>query len=368
MSPALRRIWLKLHRWTALSFGWLLALAALLGALLTVAKPLDQWLHPQLFEQAAPGPVSALQQVRGTLDQEFGPGSDYTLRPPRKPGDTLWVYVGGRWEGVVYFDSAGRELGRRGEHEGFYNLLFELHSSLLLGDTGKLLLTTAAGLYLFLLATGLVLWWPRNWPPSLRIQWRAGWLRTAVDLHNVLGAVLGLLIAISVASGTYMAWAPLRTAVTTMLGQAPVAPPNIPAPGPAAVALPLDHLLLKAQAVFPQAMVGYVQVPGRAAQPVRVRLKMPDDPHPNGLSSVWLDPVTGTVLKAVRWNELDPGNRFISTMYPLHTGALGGPAHTVAVALSGLTLAALGATGLFLWWKRRALRRGISMQVLRGIR
>jgi hypothetical protein len=30
MRPALRRIWLKLHRWTALGLGWLLALNALL--------------------------------------------------------------------------------------------------------------------------------------------------------------------------------------------------------------------------------------------------------------------------------------------------------------------------------------------------
>ncbi|HET8745569.1 MAG TPA: PepSY domain-containing protein [Ramlibacter sp.] len=108
--------------------------------------------------------------------------------------------------------------------------------------------------------------------------------------------------------------------------------------------------------MFPEGMVGYVQVPGRRTQPTRIRFKLADDPHPNGLSSVWLDPASGKVLKVVRWNELDPGNRLVSTVYPLHTGALGGPAHTVVVALGGLALATLGGSGVLLWWRRRQLR------------
>lgn len=130
MKTSLRRTWLKLHRWTALGLGWLLGLAALLGAMLTVAKPLDRWAHPELFTQqtSARGPQleAVLQKLRG----EFGAQAGVTFRPPRMPEETLAVSVrGAEWEGRVYFDAAGQERGRRGEHEGFYNVLFELHSS-----------------------------------------------------------------------------------------------------------------------------------------------------------------------------------------------------------------------------------------------
>lgn len=358
MRPVLRRLWLKLHRWVALALGWVLVLAGFLGCLLTAARPLDHWANAHLFKQPAQRDASAiadLEGVRVRLDQEFGAGTAYTFRPPRQPGDTLWVYVRGPWEGVVYVDQAGRELGRRGEAEGAYNFLFELHSSLLLGDTGKAILTTAAGTYLFLLVTGLVLWWPRRWPPSFRIHWRAGLLRAAVDVHNISGVLLGLLIAVSIASGAYMAWPPLRTFVTTAVGESPVAPPKLAA-REGARALPLDPLVDQAKALFPGGMVGYIQVPAAPSQPLRVRLKLPDDPHPNGLTSVWLDPASGDVLKVVRWSELDPGNRLVSTIYPLHTGALGGPLHELLVGLTGLALTTLGAAGLLLWWKRRDLR------------
>lgn len=368
MSPALRRLWLKLHRWVALALGGVLVLAGFLGALLVLAKPLDQWAHPELFRQAVqakPETIASLTELKHRLDHEFGPGTGYTFRPPRKPDDTLWVFVRGPWQGVVYFDSSGRELGRRGEAEGAYNLLFELHSALLLGDTGKAVLTTAAGTYLFLLVTGLILWWPRRWPPSFRIHWRAGALRASVDLHNATGALLGVLIAVSVASGAYMAWPPLRTFVTMVTGSTAVQGPKLPASAAVAAATPLDWMVKEAQAVFPDGMVGYIHVAPDRHQPVRVRLKLPDDPHPNGLSSVWLHPGTGEVLNVARWSELDAGNRLVATVYPLHTGDLGGPPHELLVGLTGLALTTLGAAGLLLWWKRRNAKARVPVAAAR---
>lgn len=360
MQPALRRTWLRLHRWVALTMGGLLVIAGFLGALLTIAKPLDQWTHAGLFrDPAAAGAPDlsrpSLDRARRHLEQAFGPAAGYTFRPPRGPNDSLWVYVSGPWDGVVYFDSLGRELGRRGETEGAYNLLYELHSSLLLGDAGKAVLTAAAGSYLLLLGSGLVLWWPRRWPPSFRIHCRAGALRSLLELHNTTGPLLGLLVAVSIASGAYMAWPPLRALVGTESGRPATLPPK-PAVHTAARPSSLDRMVLQARALFPVAMVGYVQVPADPARPVRVRLKLADDPHPNGLTSVWFDAGTGQVLRAVRWSELDRGNRLVSVIYPLHTGALGGPLHQLVVGLTGLALATLGGSGLLLWWQRRHAR------------
>lgn len=353
---AFRKVWLKVHRYCALTLGWLLALVALLGALLTVAKPLDRWAHPELFTTTAfaeSSPV-VLESTRRALAAEFGASASYTFRPPREPQDTLWVRVRGPWHGTVYFDPANaRELGRRAEHEGAYNLLFEVHSSLLLGETGEAVLAVMAATYLVLLFTGLVLWWPARWPPSMRIRRDANLWKTVFDLHSVGGAVLGLLIAGSVASGAYMAWPPLRPFVSGLFGEKSAAQPKLPPASADAKGLPLDALVQRAQAAFPGAMAGYVIAARDASGPVRVRLKLADDPHPNGLTSVWLNPATGETIAVHRWDELDPGHKALSVVYPLHTGELGGPLHTAVTALLGLSLAVIGGTGLMLWWKRR---------------
>lgn len=364
VRSGLRRVWLEVHRWTALGLGGVLVLSGLLGAALIVAKPLDRWAHPQLFERPVHGQVQAasLQGLRATLHREFGPGASFTFRPPRGPQDTTWVFVRGPWEGVVYFDPVtGRELGRRGELEGAYNVLFELHSALLAGDAGKAVLTAAAGAYLLMLATGLYLWWPVRWPPSLRIRTNGSFLQTAFDLHRVGGALLGMGILVSVVSGAYMAWPPLRVLVSGAAGAEVVRPPAVRQSTDAAPhARPaLDEFVARAQAIFPEGRVGYVQIPADTTKPLRVRLKLQDDPHPNGMTSVWLHPGTAQVLAVNRWSELDPGHAVISVLYPLHTGDLGGLPLEIATALLGLALGAVGATGLWLWWRRRKPQRKV---------
>src|SRR5690606_13707677 len=101
----------------------------------------------------------------------------------------------------------------------------------------------------------------------------------------------------------------------------------------------LDQVSASAQKVYPDGIISRIQLPVNAYSLIRVRFKLPDDPHPNGLTSVWLDPVTTRVVRQARWNELDPGTRATTIIYPLHTGVLGGGVLEVVVAFSGLALA-----------------------------
>ncbi|SFP46975.1 Uncharacterized iron-regulated membrane protein [Variovorax sp. OK605] len=370
MRAPSRRFWLRIHRWTGLTLGPVLALTALLGAVLVVALPLDRYTHEDLFVARSAGngaagdgaaatrPAPLLEPLRQRLAAEFGPDANFTLRPPRQASDTLWVLVRGKWEGTLYLDPAtGAEQGRRGTHEGAYNLLFELHSSLLLDGTGKGILAFVALAYLFLLVTGVVLWWPARWPPSLRIVLDRGLLRGLFDLHRTGGAVLGLLIAVPVATGAYMAWRPLGNFISGVAGQQPVKPPVIAKGAATGPRLPLDDLVARAQQAYPGQPIGYIQVPGKAGRPMRVRFRLADDPHPNGIGSVWLNPVTGEVLAARKWQDLDTGNGVVAVIYPLHTGVLGGLLHQALTVVLGLALGGLGLSGVWLWWRRRAERR-----------
>ncbi|MEG2045880.1 MAG: PepSY domain-containing protein [Comamonas sp.] len=361
---ALRSLWLKLHRWLALGLGWVLVLAGLTGALLVVAQPLDRQLHAELFTAPAPSgaatPVpTALAPLYARLQQEFGDKATVSFRLPQQPGDSLWATVRGNWNGTLYLNPwTGQEQGRRGATEGFANTLFKLHSSLLLESTGKAILAWVALAYLVLLLTGLVLWWPRHWAQAWRVELRKNLARSLFDLHRVGGAALGLLLAVSVATGAYMAWRPLGGAINWFSGASTVEPPQLPqleaAPGP----LPsVDALRETAQRALPEGQLRMLQLPAAPTKPVRVRFLVPGEPHPNGVSSVWMDPRTGQVLAVRRWNEVDPGAAAVAFIYPLHTGELGGWPLETAVALGGLVLAGLGISGLWLWWHRRQARQ-----------
>lgn len=364
--PRLRSLWLRLHRWLALTVGWVLVLAGLTGAVLVVAQPLDRWAHPELFRAAAPPAIMAardsalpLAPLLERLQSEFGRKSSITFKPPGAAGDTLWVLVRGNWSGTLFLNPwTGEEQGRRGEAEGAINLLFKWHSALLLGSAGKAVLAWVSLAYLVLLISGLILWWPRRWPANWHIEWGKGLLRALFDLHRVGGVVLGLLMAVSVATGAYLAWRPLAVAISVVAGATPVKPPRLGASDTRSMPAPtVDQLLATARAAIPDSPVGFVQIPGQAGQPVRIRFRMAEDPHPNGISSVWLNPHTGQVLAVHRLADLDPGARAQSFIYPLHTGGLGGVVLELVVGLAGLALAVLGCSGLWLWLGRHLARR-----------
>lgn len=351
MKPALRRLWLRLHRWVGLSLGLVLALVALTGATMIVWKPIDQRLNPTLFAAQQPAPAS-LDKARASLREAFGPDARLTLRPPREPNDTVWAFVDGKVHATAYLDPAtGRLLGWRGETDHLAGLLFELHSKLLLEDTGRNVLAVVAAAYLFLLVTGAVLWWPVRWRQAFSVQWSARAPRVVMDLHKTGGALLGVFIAVSIASGVWMAWKPLSGWFNALSGGKLASPPPVSAAaGPRAS---LDRMVAQALHAHPGARVGYVMLPPRDEQAVRLRLKLEDDPHPNGLTSLWFHPTTGALLSSQRWNELPAGTRNTSWIYPLHSGQLGGVLHETLNAALGLALAGLGGSGLWLWWRRR---------------
>lgn len=328
--------------------------SGLSGALLVAAHDLDRAMHPALHAAAGESVPAALDAAVVRLRAEF-PGDELVLRLPRAAGETLQVRVRGAWTGQVFVDpSTGTERGRRGESEGFFNVLFEWHSELLAGERGKALLACAALAGVLIAGAGIVLWWPREagaWRKALRVRWSANAVRTWLDLHRVGGLLAIPLVVVSIASGAYMAWRPISAWVNGLAGfRAPEIPhaaavPNVP---PAK----LSALVAAAREAFPTGRPSIVVIGARPDRPVRLRVQMRDEPHPNGLTSAWLHPHTAQVLAVTPWREGGPGLAGFEYLYPLHSGALGGLPHRLLVALAGLALFALGASGLWLWWKR----------------
>ena len=87
---------------------------------------------------------------------------------------------------------------------GWYDLLTDIHGSLLIGTTGDRLIEIAASLSVILVITGLYLHWPRqgtSWSsvlvPRLAAKGRAFWK----SLHSTIGFYLSLIMLVFLVSG-----------------------------------------------------------------------------------------------------------------------------------------------------------------------
>ena len=346
---------LKAHRWIAFSAGILLVLNAATGLLMLAAEPLDEHLNPQLYKVQQQPAAVPLERLRQALRAQM-PSQTFTLHPPTAPDEAMDVLVRGEtgWEGKLWLDPyTGQELGRRARYGLNLEGLFELHSSLLWGKTGKAILGCVALGMLLMLASGALLWWPVRWRNAFSVVLSGARLRALFDLHRVAGASLGLWVMVCVTTGGLLAYRPALQWINQLAGTQTLEAPKLAATTSSGPVATLDQMLATAQAAVPGSRTGVISLAANAKQPIRIRQKAADDPHPNGLTSVWLHPQTGAMLRLDPWRTLAPAERSLAWIYPLHTGKLAGALGLVFTIVGGLALLGFGISGTWLWWLRR---------------
>lgn len=354
------RLWVRaLHRWLGLAVGAVLLVSASTGLWLALLGPADKRQIAALCGDA-PAVVNH-QALVDAVRERLGPLTSLTLRMPHGERACVTAFAKtASWHGELFLHPAtARIVAQREDSQGLYNLMFELHSNLLLGDTGKALLAVVGAVFAALLASGLIVWWPARWSTALQMRWRGRRTVALADGHRLAGALLGLLVLSAVASGTYVVWRPLAGWVNSVASTPRAGPPMLPrqipdTPNGAAPAPPLDALVRAGAGAAGQgARLVDIGLPVGKPGPVRLRYHLPGDPHPNGQSYVWLDPRQGAVLQRTRWDEADLGSRLQGWLYPFHAGQLWGVPHTALLLLFGISLSWFTLSGPLLWWLRR---------------
>ena len=137
----------------------------------------------------------------GTLVEFIGPKAMDRASVFRiQEGDTHHMLAVDPYRGVV-IDTWNRR-------DGWYDLMSDIHGTLLIGDTGDRFIEIASSFAMVLIITGLYLWWPRGnkslrdkCKPALANKGRAWWK----SLHEIVGLYSAALLVIFLLTG--LAWA-----------------------------------------------------------------------------------------------------------------------------------------------------------------
>lgn len=105
----------------------------------------------------------------------------------------------------IYIDPyTGRILHARMGEGDFWKTVIDLHTTLMLGEFGQYLVEYGTLIFLILIISGMVLWWPRNKAARKQrfsIKLKASPKRLNYDLHNVLGFYMCWVVIFSVLTG-----------------------------------------------------------------------------------------------------------------------------------------------------------------------
>lgn len=338
------RLILRLHRWLGLTFGVVLALSGLTGALLVFGHDIERALEPELHRVVPAEASASLDAALADVRRRHPEHAVSYIRFPRTADGVYEFWLDQDSGPRVYVNpGSGKVIGSRKPHQGLIGFVRELHVHLLAGGAGDTLVGTMGIAALILFAVGALLCWRSR-------HGRAALRPAAASLHRKL-ALYGLaFLALAALTGTGLAFPEhLKDAVNAVAGVSPAPPPSA-----RATATPqVDAALAAARSALPAGRVTWIYLPATPGLPLTVRLRTSDEHHPNGLNMVYADPVSGAVLRIDPALQAGAGTRIFEWLYPLHIGTLAAEPHRVMQTFIGLLPALLLASGVLTYLRRR---------------
>ncbi|UOQ96884.1 PepSY domain-containing protein [Hymenobacter sp. 5317J-9] len=407
MKSPFKRFIRNIHLYLGLASGLVIVFVCLTGSILVFEKEIEQAWHPERYT-VAPATTSALSLAQlTTAVQAYKPkakigGFKVYADPARSMEVSLAGGPGGKGgegakgprsgDGKARAEGAGPATAKPGEggpgkgkgkgdgggpriyvnpytgailgeinpRETFFHTVEQLHRGLVAGKIGKLVMGVSASIFLFILGTGLVLWWPaarKALTPRLTVKWGSGWKRLNHDFHIVLGFYASLFLFVMALTGVGMSFDWVGAGINK-LTHSPLKRPEPPVSVvPAAAAEPVakvgaDAVLTLARQQAPDAEFYSVQLPKEATGSIRVAVLRPGAITENATDEVYLDQYSGQVISGQTYAQRPVGQRIRGLFKPVHTGAIGGLSTKVLAFVIALLGATFPVTGTVMWLNR----------------
>ncbi|HEU5359356.1 MAG TPA: PepSY-associated TM helix domain-containing protein [Gemmatimonadales bacterium] len=371
-----RQLLVKLHLWVGMTAAPFLLILGLTGALLVFEEPIQDAFNARL---ALVTPVGTAHSFADLEQRLVAAHPGYRVAAVTYPRDARHSYaigltpLNGTGDDLEYFVDpyTANVLGTPAEERGPMPVIHQLHTRLLAGHKGNVVVGWAAVMLVFLSLSGLVLWWPGK---IFTVRWSGTAKRVTFDLHNALGAYAWVFLFLLAMTGLVIHWNELAAGPAGTGGAGagvvfiprpaaggPPSLPPLPPPAPACDAarrLPFDRVVAMGAAALPGTSVVLAQEIDPTRGTAMVALRYPEDRTPAGRSRVQVDECTGAIV-STQDIRAQPA-RFVyarMTNRSIHTGDIFGWPTRILAALMSLTLPLMAITGPLIWWTRRAPRR-----------
>jgi uncharacterized iron-regulated membrane protein len=388
----MRKIFRNIHLWLSVPFGILITLICFSGAALVFEKEVMELCHRELYfvkkVEAAPLPMEQLMtKVAATLPDSVSVtgvniSSDserayqVTLSKPRRAS--------------MYVDQYTGEITGKYERAPFFNFMFRMHRWLL--DSmkqdggifwGKMIVGTSTLMFVFVLISGVVVWWPRTRKAlknSLKIVANKGWRRFWYDLH-VAGGMYALVFLLAMAlTGLTWSFQWYRTGfyktfgveVQPSMGHGNAAA-NATAKGGKRDGKPEGREGRGAHRYSPYTNWQQVYEQLAEANPDYKQISVSDGSasvavprfgNQRGTDRYKFNPRNGEITETTLYKDLDNSGKIRGWIYSVHVGSWGGMLTRILTFVAALIGASLPLTGYYLWIRKKIKRRPASPKFL----
>ena len=354
MTKQFKNIFRQIHLWLGLVTGLIVFVISITGCIYVFEEEIREATQSeQLYVSPEKKPFIGLDKIISNF-QLVAPGEKITVIriTEERPNATVEINTKNK---VFYFNPYDGSIVTQGSYDWLHTVQ-EIHISLLMGETGKFIQRWAVVIFVLMLLTGLVLWFPnqmRLLKQSLNIKWKASFKRVNYDLHNVLGFYAsGILLIISL-SGLYFAFKEVKTMASFFTGSQLTNGREMKSDKtPVIISLPERYDYIYKTALDKYQKPSSTSISIRKNGEFRLRMIYPYR-WARKQNTFYFEEANGTLLRAKLYKDFNAADFVEATNYDLHTGKLFGWFSKIVACLVSLIAASLPVTGFIIWWKKK---------------
>lgn len=375
----MKKTFRKIHLWLAVPFGLIITIICFTGALLVFEDQVTQLTNRHLYYVESPGsqplPVGTLVEKVESQLTKGATITGVTIYP--QPDRSYQVNLSAPKGAAVYIDPYTGEVLGQSQRTPFFRTVFMLHRWLLDSQPadggifwGKRITGISTLLFVIILLSGIVIWWPRSrkgLKNGIQIALRKGKTCFWHDLHAAGGIYVLLLVLVMALTGLTWSFDWYKNAFYTLFGVETTAPAKGPAHKEKSPQGPQPGTTTEATApVTPFACWQQVYDQVAAENPDRLKIEITDGTasvsnnrygNIRGTDRYTFDPQSGQITGASLYKDTGNSGKIRGWIYSVHTGAWGGNLTRIIWFLAALLGATLPLSGYYLWIKRLYRKR-----------
>ena len=367
----------KIHLWLGFTSGLVVLFLGITGCILAFEIEIRTITEPEQFSAAENKPYLPPSFLKDQAEKHFDGKKLSSLEYPAKGRSVIASYYDAdHYKLAALNPYSGKVLKVKNMNRDFFRIIINGHYYLWLPPSiGQPIVASATLIFLIMMITGVVLWWPKNKAARKQrfsIKWSARWRRVNYDLHNVFGFYMSWIAIFLAITGLVMGfeWFAKSVYWVTSAGKAMPAHEH-----------PVSDTLAK-QSGYDIADRLWIDMMPKKTEKESIAIYFPitpTDPIEIGINHrpgtyynidfYHFDQYTGIELPATgtyagRFTDASVADKIKRMNYDIHVGAMLGLPGKILAFCASLIAASLPVTGFYIWWGRRKKNNAANRKVV----
>lgn len=372
----LRRLNDGLHLWMGLISGLVVFIVSITGCIYVFQNEIrhltQPWLKVEAQDQPYVSPAKLLEVAQKIYPNRTPSGLTYGSNSESAAVGFDQFKQGSNFAVVFMnpYDAKVLKAYVPDDHFDFFEFIENGHRNLWLPPAiGRKVVGISILIFLFLLLTGLVMWWPKKWKkPFLRkaltIKWNARFRRVVHDLHNVLGFYSLIFAFLLAATGLFYSFKWFENGIyyVTSVGETKVAEEHPHSSIPTSTQ-ELPSFSNRLEKAWQKVMSEQKSKPGgmymspvsnAADDPIEIVVyRRPGSFYDH--RAYFFDQYTLKPLRAKGedYQAANFADKLSALNYDIHVGSVWGWSSKLLAFIISLICASMPITGFLYWWNRK---------------